>query len=145
MVDAPAASHGADTLRLSPWTAEDLRAPLRPFMVADWVPYASQRDPWTLSGRWDDSWGAKDKGPRHREAVAYLHDHPKSHGQKKPYNPHGIVQVAVRFARGTRASADDGRLALREQTGRRPHHERAPAPRRRLRKNTTLAQERPAA
>ena len=42
MVDAPDASNGADTLRISPWTAEDLRAPLRHFIVADLATYAHQ-------------------------------------------------------------------------------------------------------
>ena len=37
IVEAPAPSHGADPLRISPWTAEDLRAPLRPCIVADLV------------------------------------------------------------------------------------------------------------
>jgi hypothetical protein len=40
MVEAPDPSNGADTLRISPWTAEDLRAPLRHFIVADLVAYA---------------------------------------------------------------------------------------------------------
>jgi hypothetical protein len=48
IVDAPDASNGADTLRISPWTAEDLRAPLRHFIVADLVSYAHQSDQCTL-------------------------------------------------------------------------------------------------
>ena len=40
IVDAPDPSNGADSLRISPWTAEDLRAPLRHFIVADLVAYA---------------------------------------------------------------------------------------------------------
>ena len=35
IVDAPDPSNGADTLRMSPWTAEDLRAPMRHFIVTD--------------------------------------------------------------------------------------------------------------
>jgi hypothetical protein len=37
IVEAPDPSNGADTLRISPWTAEDLRAPIRHFSVADLV------------------------------------------------------------------------------------------------------------
>jgi Transposase DDE domain len=48
MVDAPDPSKGADTLRIRPWTAEDLRAPLRHCIVADLVAYAHQTDEWTL-------------------------------------------------------------------------------------------------
>jgi hypothetical protein len=44
IVDAPDASHGADTRRLSPWTAEDLRAPLRHFIVTDLAAYAPATD-----------------------------------------------------------------------------------------------------
>jgi len=47
-VEAPDPSNGADTLRMSPWTAEDLRAPLRHCIVADLVAYAHQHDQWTL-------------------------------------------------------------------------------------------------
>jgi hypothetical protein len=96
IVDAPDASNGADTLRISPWTAEDLRAPLRHFIVADLVTYAHQSDHWTLSVSLDDSLGAKDKGPRHLEAVEYHHDHTKSQGKKKPYYTNGTVHVEVR-------------------------------------------------
>jgi hypothetical protein len=96
MVEAPDASHGADTLRISPWTAEDLRAPIRHCIVTDLVAYAHQSDPWTLSGSADDSLGEKDKGTRHLEAVAYHHDHTKSPGKKTPYYTHGTVHVEVR-------------------------------------------------
>jgi hypothetical protein len=40
IVEAPDPSNGADSLRISPWTADDLRAPLRHFIVTDVVAYA---------------------------------------------------------------------------------------------------------
>jgi DDE family transposase len=141
IVDAPDASNGADTLRISPWTAEELRAPLRHFIVADLVTYARQSDQWTLYVSLDDSLGAKDKGPRHLEAVEYHHDHTKSQGKKKPYYTNGTVHVEVRLALGTRSYAYDWRLYLREKTVRRLNRERAPEQRLRFRKKTTLAQE----
>ena len=59
LVDAPDPSHGADTLRMSPWTAEDLRAPMRHCIVTDLVALAglSQRLPqprsaWPVTRRW---------------------------------------------------------------------------------------------
>jgi hypothetical protein len=55
IVEAPDPSNGADTLRISPWTAEDLRAPIRHFIVADLVAYAHQSDNWTLYVSLDDS------------------------------------------------------------------------------------------
>ena len=84
IVDAPDPSHGADTLRLSPWGAEDIRAPMRQCVVEDLVAYASQSGQWTLSVSLDDSLGEKDKGTRHLEAVEYHHDRTKSQGPKKP-------------------------------------------------------------
>ena len=140
IVDAPDPSNGADTLRMSPWTAEDLRAPLRHFIVADLVAYAQQSHQWTLSVSLDDSLGAKDKGTRHLEAVAYHHDHTKSQGKKQPYYTNGTVHVEVRFELGARSYAYDWRLSLREKTVRRLNRQRAPEQRLRFRKKTTLAQ-----
>jgi hypothetical protein len=103
LVDAPAPSHGADTLRISPWVAEDVRAPMRPFIVEDLGPYASQSGQGTLSVSLDDSLGAKDQGTRHLEAVAYHHDPTKSPGPKKPVYTKGAGHVEVRLALGERA------------------------------------------
>jgi hypothetical protein len=46
LVEAPDPSHGADTRRISPWTAEAIRSPLRHCLVTDLVAYAHQRDHW---------------------------------------------------------------------------------------------------
>ena len=140
IVDAPDPSNGADTLRISPWTAEDLRAPLRHFIVADLVAYAQLSDTWTLYVSLDDSLDEKDKGTRHLEAVEYHHDHPKSQGKKKPYYTNGAVHVEVRLELGARSYAYDWRLYLREKTVRRLNRQRTPEQRLRFRKKTTLAQ-----
>ena len=141
IVDAPDPSNGADTLRISPWGAEDIRAPMRQFIVEDLVTYASQSDQWTLYVSLDDSLGEKDKGTRHLEAVEYHHDHTKSQGPKKPVYTNGAVHVEVRLELGARSYAYDWRLYLREKTGRRLNRHRAPAQRLRFRKKTTLAHE----
>ena len=96
LVDAPDASHGADRLRISPWTAEDLRAPLRLLTVTDLVAYANETHEWPLYGSLADSLGAKDKDTRHLEAVASHHDPTKSPGKKNPYDTNGPVPLAVR-------------------------------------------------
>jgi hypothetical protein len=103
IVEAPDPSNGADTLRISPWTAEALRAPIRHFIVADLVAYAHQSDHWTLYVSLDDSLDEKDKGTRHLEAVEYHHDHTKSQGKKNPYYPNGAVPVEVRLELGARS------------------------------------------
>ena len=141
IVEAPDPSNGADSLRISPWTADDLRAPLRHFIVTDLVAYAREADKRTLYVSLDDSLGAKDKGTRHLEAVAYHHDHPKSQGKKHPASTNGAVHVEVRLELGTRSYAYDWRLYLREKTVRRLNKQRVPAQRLRFRKKTTLAQE----
>lgn len=141
LVDAPDPANGADTRRISPWTAEDIRSPMRHLLVTDLVAYAHQSDQWTLSVSLDDSWGDKDRGTRHLEAVAYPHDHTKSSGKTRPYYTNGSVHVEVRLELGARSYAYDWRLSLREQTGRRLNRQRAPEQRLRFRKNTTRAQE----
>ena len=60
IVEAPDPSNGADSLRISPWTADDLRAPLRHFIVTDVVAYAQEADERTLYVSLDDSLDAKD-------------------------------------------------------------------------------------
>ncbi len=141
IVEAPDPSNGADSLRLSPWTADDLRAPLRYFIVTDLVAYAQEADERTLYGSLDDSLGAKDKGTRHLEAVEYPHDHTKSQGKKHPAYTNGAVHVEVRLELGTRSYAYDWRLSLREKTVRRLNKQRVPEQRLRFRTKTTLAQE----
>jgi hypothetical protein len=141
LVDAPDPSHGADPRRISPWTAEAIRSPMRHCLVTDLVAYAHQSDQWTLSVSLDDSWGEKDRGTRPLEAVEYPHDHTKSSGKTRPYDTNGSVHVAVRLELGARSYAYDWRLSLRAKTVRRLNRQRAPAQRRRFRKNTTRAQE----
>lgn len=141
IVDAPDPSNGADTLRISPWTAEDLRAPLRNFIVRDLLDYAQQSDQWTLYVSLDDSLDEKDKGTRHLEAVEYHHDHTKSQGKKTPYYTNGAVHIEVRLELGVRSYAYDWRLYLREKTVRRLNRQRAPEQRLHFRKKTSLAQD----
>ena len=141
IVEAPDPSNGADSLRISPWTADDLRAPLRHFIVTDLVAYAQETDERTLYVSLDDSLGAKDKGTRHLEAVDYHHDHTKSQGKKHPAYTNGAVHVEVRLELGARSYAYDWRLYLREKTVRRLNKHRVPAQRLHFRKKTMLAQE----
>ena len=141
IVDAPDASNGADSLRISPWTADDLRAPLRLFTVTDLVAYANETNEWTLYVSLDDSLGEKDKGTRHLEAVAYDHDHTKSQGKKKPYYTNGTVHLEVRLQLGAHSYAYDWRLYLREKTVRRLNRQRAPEHRLPFRKKTSLARD----
>ena len=141
MVEAPDPSNGADRLRISPWTAEDLRAPVRHFTVADLVAYAYEAQDGTLYVSLDDSLGEKDKGTRHLEAVAYHHDQTQSQGKHKPYYTNGTVHIAVRLQLGARSYAYAWRLYLREKTVRSLNRHRAPEQRLRFRKQTSLARD----
>lgn len=141
VLNAPDPSNGADSLRISPWQADDLRTPLRTFVIEDLVAYAQAINTWTLYVSLDDSLGEKDKGTRHLETVEYHHDHTKSQGKKKPYYTNGTVHVEVRLELGMRSYVYDWRLYLREKTVRRLNRERVPAQRLRFRKKTTLARE----
>jgi len=141
VLNAPDPSHGADSLRISPWQADDLRTPLRTFVIEDIVAYAQEINTGTLYVSLDDSLGAKDKGTRHLEAVEYHHDHTKSQGKKKPYYTNGTVHVEVRLELGMRSYVYDWRLYLREKTVRRLNRERVPSQRLHFRKKTTLARE----
>jgi Transposase DDE domain len=141
VLNAPDPSNGADSLRISPWQADDLRTPLRTFVIEDLVAYAQEINTWTLYVSLDDSLGAKDKGTRHLEAVEYHHDHTKSQGKKKPYYTKGTVHVEVRLELGMRSYVYDWRLYLREKTVRRLNRERVPSQRLHFRKKTTLAGE----
>lgn len=141
IVDAPDPSNGADSLRISPWSADDLRAPLRHFIVKDLVAYAQATKEWTLYVSLDDSLGEKDKDTRHLEAVAYHHDHTKSQSPKKPSYTNGTVHVEVRLQLGARSYAYDWRLYLREKTVRQLNRHRAPEQRVRFRKKTMLARD----
>ena len=141
LVDPPDASNGADSLRISPWTADDLRAPLRRFTVADLVTHATKTNEWTLYVSLDDSLGEKDKGTRHLEAVEYHHDHNQSQGKKNPRYTNGTVHVEVRLELGLRSYAYDWRLYLREKTVRRLNRQRAPEHRLHFRKKTSLARD----
>src|SRR5215471_13093000 len=71
-VDAPDASNMADCLRISPWEADDVRAPLRAHQVA-WVVAQAERTgaPKVLDLNLDDSLGEKHQTTRHLEPVDF--------------------------------------------------------------------------
>ena len=115
IVDAPDASNAADFLRISPWQVEDLKEPLRNFVVGDLL---QQVDGQTLWVSIDDSVTAKDKGTTCLEAVDWHHDHTQSVGKKQAYT-NGTQHIEVRLQLGDRAYVYDWGLYLREKTVRR--------------------------
>lgn len=142
IVDAPDASNGCDTLRIAPWSAEEIRARKRDFVVEEICEYAQATGECELYVSLDDSTGEKDKATRKLEAVEFHHDHTKSTKKKAVYT-NGTVHVTVRLQIGAMEYAFDERLYLQEKTVRRLNRKRRKEHKERLRfrKKGSLAQE----
>jgi hypothetical protein len=123
IVDAPDPSNAADFLRISPWSAQDLREPLRTFTIADLMQLASLMGGECLFVSVDDSLTEKDKGTTCLQAVDWHHDHTKSQGKKQAYT-NGTQHIEVRIQLGDKAYVYDWGLYLREKTVRRLNRKR---------------------
>ena len=132
IVDAPDASNAADCLRISPWTADDLREPLRAFTIGDLLSATTAWPEEALFVSIDDSLTAKDKGTRHLEPVTWHYDHTKG-GRGKAAYTNGTVHIEVRIQLGDQAYVYDWALYLRERTVRRLNRRRPDGPRLRFR------------
>ena len=124
IVDAPHPSNAADCLRISPWSAADLREPLRDFTIGSLMQLAVQLEGAALFVSIDDSLTEKDKGTTCLEAVDWHHDHTKSQGKKQVYT-NGTQHIEVRIQLGDQAYVYDWGLYLREKTVRRLNRKRA--------------------
>ena len=140
IVDAPDASNGCDTLRISPWSAEDIRKPRRQFVIDEVKEYIQATGEQLLYVSIDDSLGEKDKATKHLEAVEFHHDHNKGTKKKAAYT-NGTVHVSLRIQIGEMSYAFGERLYLREKTVRRMNRKRPQEKRLRFRKKGSLAQE----
>ena len=90
-VECVDASNMADTLRIAPWTAEDVRRPVGQFMIREAL--AQARAKGTLDAIYvslDDSIARKHKRTRHIEPVGWHFDHVES----TPYKPHHANSLA---------------------------------------------------
>jgi len=126
-VEAPDVSNMADCLRISPWTAQDLRQPLGAFMVRWAIEQAEQAGaPHIIYINLDDSLAAKHKDTRHLEAVDWHYDHVES-TKRKPRYKNGLCYLACTLAVGTVLVTFDLRLYLRAATVRRINRRRRPA------------------
>ncbi len=123
IVDAPHPSNAADCLRISPWSAVDVRESLREFTVGDLMQLAGLREGEALFVSIDDSLTEKDKGTTCLEAVDWHHDHTKSLGKKQVYT-NGTQHVEVRIQLDDQAYVYDWGLYLREKTVRRLNRKR---------------------
>ena len=128
IVDAPHPSNAADCLRISSWSVDDLREPLREFTIGDLMQLAGLLEGEALFVSIDDSLTEKDKGTTCLEAVDWHHDHTKSTGKKQAYT-NGTQHIEVRIQLGNQAYVYDWGLYLREKTVRRLNRKRGPGKR----------------
>jgi hypothetical protein len=132
-VEAPDASNMADFLRISPWSANDVRAALRQHQVNELLCLAQERgEQKVIYINIDDSIGAKDKATTCIEPVAWHYDHRES-SKKKPRYKNGFCYVACTICIGSATVTVDLQLYLRQKTVRRLNRKRAKEARLRFR------------
>ncbi len=125
-VECVDASNMADTLRIAPWSAENLRQPVGAFMIREAV--ARARGAGTLDFicvSLDDSIARKHKRTRHIEPVDWHFDHVQS----TPYRPrhaNGLAYLGCNVWMGDEPITFDVRLYVREKTVRRINRQRRP-------------------
>jgi len=79
IVDDPCPKAAADTFREAPWQADDLRIPLRQFLVQQAFDMAQAEDaPRRVFLSLDDSLTRKDKGSQRLQMVDWFFDHAHS-------------------------------------------------------------------
>jgi hypothetical protein len=120
------ASNMADTLRIAPWTAADVRRPVSQFMIR--TALARARAAGTLDAIYvslDDSIARKHKHTRHIEPVDWHFDHVES-TPHKPRHANGLAYLDCNVWIGGEAITFDVRMYLREKTVRRINRHHAP-------------------
>jgi Transposase DDE domain len=124
-VECVDASNMADTLRIAPWTAEDVRRPVGQFMIREAL--ARARAQGTLDAIYvslDDSIARKHKRTRHIEPVDWHFDHVES-TPYKPRHANGLAYLDCNVWIGGEAITFDVQMYLREKTVRRINRHRA--------------------
>jgi hypothetical protein len=122
-------SNMADTLRIAPWTAQEVRQPVGAFLVREALAQARQAGTLDcICVSLDDSIARKHKHTRHLEPVDWHFDHVES----TPYKPryaNGLAYLGCNVWIGGFPLTFDVRLYLREKTVRRVNRHRDPDPR----------------
>lgn len=124
-VEVPDASNMADFLRISPWSASEVRSALRAYQVNWLIAEAERIDaPKIIYLNIDDSLGEKDKDTRHIDPVDWHHDHSES-TKNKPRYKNGVCYVVCTMRTGKNVATLDVQLYLREKTVRRLNRKRS--------------------
>lgn len=124
-VQAVDASNMADFLRISPWSADEVRAAIRQAQVSHLLRRAVQAgvEP-VIYVNVDDSLGEKDKATRCIQPVDWHHDHSES-TKNKPRYKNGFCYLVCTLRIGSWVATVDVRLYLRQKTVRRLNRQRA--------------------
>jgi DDE superfamily endonuclease len=140
-LDATDPSNWADFLRISPWSAADVRDALRRHQVTWLLELAQARNlPTVLYVNLDDSLGKKDKHTSHIEPVDWFHDHNESTPSRPRYHK-AFCYLECTLRAGDLTATVDLRLDLRDKTVRRLNRHRSPEHRLRFRSKFHLARE----
>jgi hypothetical protein len=123
-LDATDPSNWADFLRISPWSVEAVRQPLRRSQVTGLLQQAQQQGlPKVVYVNIDDSLGQKGKATRHIEPVDWFHDHNES-TKTQPRYKNAFCYLECTLQVGTLVATVDLRLYLRAKTVRRLNRQR---------------------
>jgi len=140
-LDSTDAANWADFLRISPWSASDLRNRLRPKQLTWLIAETQQRDGnKVLFINLDDSLGKKDKHTHCLEPVDWFHDHNESTPRQPRYHK-AFCYVECTARAGNLTATLDLRLYLRARTVRRLNRHRPAGQRLTFRSKNTLARE----
>jgi hypothetical protein len=125
-LDSTDPSNWADFLRISPWSATEVRDALRRHQVAGLLELARARGlPKVLYVNLDDSLGVKDKHTAHIEPVDWFHDHNESTPRQPRYHK-AFCYLECTLRAGDLTATVDLRLYLRDKTVRRLNRHRTP-------------------
>ncbi len=140
-VDCVDASNMADTLRIAPWTATDLRQPVGHLLVREALAQARTQGVLKyIAVSIDDSISAKHKQTKQIEGVDWHYDHVESTPQR-PRFKNGLAYIECNVWTGLTAITFDVRPYVREKTVRRINRHRAPTERLHFRSKFHLARE----
>jgi hypothetical protein len=119
-------SNIADTFRIAPWTAEDIREPLAGFLIQTALERMERLgQPRRLLINLDDSLAIKDPSTHALQGVDWHYYH--SHSQKKRHRyQNGLAYLACNIVAGDWTFTFTIRLYLREKTVRRINRHRPP-------------------
>ena len=126
LVEAVDVSNVADTLRIAPWTAHEVRQPVGAFLVREALAQARQAGTLHyICVSLDDSIARKHKHTRHLEPVDWHFDHVES-TPYKPRHANGLAYLGCNVWIGGIPITFAVRLYVREKTVRRINRPRAP-------------------